>query len=59
MSTVATRQFYASGCERGRLYKSGCKKRMKKKNGTELVFNFPLTKSSQQGKTAIEKQYFQ
>jgi len=29
---------------------------MKKKNGTQLMFNFPLTKSSQQGKTASERQ---
>jgi len=35
MSTLATRQYYASGRERdaGRLYKSGYKKRMKKENG--------------------------
>jgi len=36
MSTIATRQYYASGRERdaGRLCDSGYKKRMKKKNGT-------------------------
>jgi len=36
MSTIATRQNYASWRERdaGRLYESGYKKRMKKKNGT-------------------------
>jgi len=34
--TVATQKYYASGRERdaGRLYESGYKKRMKKKNGT-------------------------
>jgi len=40
-------------------YESDYKKRMKKKNGAWLMFNFPMTKSSQQGKTAREKQYFQ
>jgi len=61
MSTVATSQYYASGCDRdaGRLCESGYKKRMKKKNGIELMFNFPLTKNSQQGKNVREKQYFQ
>jgi len=36
MSTVATQNYYASGRERdaGRVYESGYKKRMKKKNGT-------------------------
>jgi len=36
MSTVATRQYYASGRvkDTGHLYVSGYKKRTKKKNGT-------------------------
>jgi len=34
------------------VYAYGCKKKKKKKNSLYLMFNLPLTKSSQQRKTA-------
>jgi len=60
MSTVATRQYYASGCEKdaGRLYESGYKKKNEKETRYLIDVQFSTDKKLATGQDRLSKAIF-